>query len=677
MTPTGPLDTEHQVSRREFLALSAAAGGALLLQPGCGSRENAPAEAAGPALVQTGYGYEKWDEILRSILQGFVRNARATSDTFAVCDYRNGTHLENFVTAGGKTCDSVTRILPALAAAVSTPEARKSVEVEGVEYRLEDILHSALSHGTDPRDKDFWRYASPGHSDQRQVESSIVAFSLWLAGDRLLDRFTPQERKNIQDWLASCTKIEVRRNNWALFTAVNHAARLALAERWPEFSGDESFFRADLESIDRMYAGDGWYHDSLEGAEYDYYNFWVFASHTLYWDMLVGERFPDLREKFRNRLKQFLETVPYLFGANGSHILYGRSLIYRWATLTPLVLSYRLGLWPLSTGLLRRICNTNLSFLWQAGAWDEENGCLRESLTPHSSREICESYINNGHPYWGMQAFFTAGFPHDDPFWNAPEEPLPVETADFRKIIPAAGILLQGHKQSGQVEMWQARSSGHYPNKYYNFSYSSHFPFNVGQAEGQVPPDCSLAFSGRHGAYGRRSGPYAGAIVSESEISWQWKTTVGQAEVEADSRVFIDGELQWRVHKVSFGGKERLTASESTYALGLEPGEAAEIHSGGVWEHAASRRSGQAVFIRAIYGFLDHHPLAGFRGREDLNSFCPRAMQASVSAGIDPGGPRLLIAAVYASPSPLPLGRLLEATGKLPPQVAEYAGLEA
>lgn len=669
--------SQEIISRREFIGRAAAgtAGGAFLTHLACRSEESRPEEAAQAAITSTGYGYEKWDGIFQTIVRGFVRNAVRTSDTFAVCDYREGLILKNFLSASGKTCDSVTRIMPAIAARIVSPDGAKTVTVDRKTWHLEDIFVSALKNATDPASKDFWEYAKPDGWDQRQVESSIVAFSLWLVAPKLMDKFSSQERKNIQNWLASCTSFSDHGNNWELFTAVNHAARLALSARWCEFEGDEKSFRADLEVIDKMYAGHGWYHDSLEGHEYDYYNFWVFASHNLYWDMMVGDRFPDLRNKYRQRMKKFLETTPYFFSAQGSHILFGRSLIYRWGTLTPLVLAYRMGLWPYSVSLLRRICNSNLAFLWESGAWDAENEKLRETLTPHSSRAVCESYINNGHPYWGMQAFFTASFPQDDPFWHAPEEPLPVEAGDFAKEIAPAGILLCGQKESGQVQIWQARCSKHYRNKYYNFSYSSHFPFNVEMIQELVPPDNILSFQTGDGAYGRRDSPYTGEIISDRQLIWQWNTSVGESKIEVESTVLIDGEIQWRAHRVKITGSQQLTAAESTYALGLNLEETPEVCSGEVWEYGRSPATGYAVFIRAIFGFDQHEPLGGFSGRDNLNSFHPRGLQASVTCRLMPGE-HVLIAAAYASPRPLSIDQLLARTKAMPKEIAEFAGLE-
>ncbi len=658
------------LSRRSFLKSSAilAWSPAALGLLSCGGEPSDTSPATGPpssTFEPSGMGFDQWDRIFRTITAGFIHNALLSSDTFAVCDYPGGTRLNSFVTAAGKTCDSVTRMLPAIAARIVSPDADKTIEVDGKVYELEEVFVSALANATDPGNKDYWLAPPPDKWDQRQVESGIVGWSLWLTADRLMNRFTSRQRVNLQNWLASCSIQQVRRNNWVLFTAVNHAARMALSERWPEFSGDADSFRADLESIEGMYRRDGWYQDSPKGNEYDYYNFWVFASHNLYWDAMVGDKFPELRDRFRPRLKAFLKSAPYFFGSHGGHILFGRSLIYRWATLTPMVLAYRMGLWPYSAGMLRRLCNLNLRFLWDAGAWDEENRKLRETLTPYASRAICESYINSGHPYWCMQAFYAMSFPRDDPFWTAREEPLPVEKEDYRKILAAPGGLLTGCKRSGQVQMLLAACSKHYRNKYYNFSYSSHFPCNMEMVEGLVPPDCSLSFEGAAGLYCRRDTPFTGRVVSDRRVLWQWSATMGQCMIKVESMAWLDDEFQWRAHLVELGGDMSVTAVESTYALGLGLEENPAWREGDLWEYGCSVASGCAVFIRGVHGFRKGRPPAGFRGHDDLNIFYPRGVQAGVAAVLKPGR-RSLAAATYASPKPLPLEELLAGTETIP-----------
>ena len=463
------------------------------------------------------------EQYFRQILDGYLRNCRRTSTSWAVCDFPDGTILPGAVTPGGKTYDSVSRMLPALAAwAVRTGEHV-------------DVLTAIYEHAFDPRHPDYWG-AVTDRQNQRQVESSIVAWSLWAARDLILPKLSSASRRNINAWLDSCTQRPVRNNNWAWFTAVNQAVRLDLARKWPEFSGDEKWMVADLTAMDALAAPgrDGWYSDSPKEPVYDFYNFWVFASHFLYWNKILGSRYTDWSAKFTLRLRQFLETAPHVFGANGSHTLFGRSLIYRWAVLTPLVLAYEQGLWPHSAGLLKRIVRGNIEYFWKLGGYDEARGKLLETLSPQGSRAICESYIDNGHPYWGMQAFALWLIPKDRAFWTAAEEPLPVERKSFRLRIPGPGILLTGDKRSGEVR-WMIAVNGHnepaYRAKYTKFSYSTHAPWGTSF-------DNALMFRDpKSGEWVGQSGVEGGRLLDDGGYQRRWWVRVGDDRVNVTSTI--------------------------------------------------------------------------------------------------------------------------------------------
>ena len=134
--------------------------------------------------------------------------------------------------------------------------------------------------------------------------------------------------------------------------------------------------------------------------------------------------------------------------------------------------------------------------------------------------------------------------------------------------------------------------------------------------------------------------------------------------------------MQWRAHRLSFEGIRPLSVAESTYALGLGQEDSPEISSGRVWVQLRNPASGSLVFIRGVLCFNNPEEAGGFRGRENLNVFNARAVQASVSAKREPGREHVLIAAVYASPKPLPLEKLLAWSDNLPSVVADFAGTE-
>src|SRR2546421_12621778 len=96
------------MNRREFLQASAAvAGGAML--GGCATgQESAKTQAAAAPQRQ-------FDRYFTPILEGFLKNAKATAQDYVVCDYPEGTKLKSCCTPSGKTYVSVARMLPAMA----------------------------------------------------------------------------------------------------------------------------------------------------------------------------------------------------------------------------------------------------------------------------------------------------------------------------------------------------------------------------------------------------------------------------------------------------------------------------------------------------------------------------------------------------------------------------------
>ncbi len=544
-----------------------------------------------------------FDRYFLPILEGYLRNCLRTSPSFAVCDFPDGTILPASVGRSGKTYDSVSRMLPAIAAWVAGGRQPQRFTIDGRTVDLIDVLVATLRHAFDPAHPDYWLAPPPDRQNQRQVEASVVAWALWLVADRVLPRLSAAERRNVQNWLVSCARRPVRNNNWAWFTAVNHAARIALSAKWNEFSGDPAFMLEDLKALDAMAAPhDGWYSDSLKEEVYDYYNFWVFASHFLYWNKIIGDKYPQVSGIFSERLREFLARTPYFFGANGSHVLFGRSLIYRWAVLTPLVLAYEQGIWPHDPGLLRAICRRNLEYFWAAGAFDADRGKLRESLSAEGTREIRESYVDNGHPYWSMQSFALYLIPPRDPFWTAPEPKLPVELRSFAVPFEGTKMRLYGDQQAGDVR-WLHATVGHnerqYRDKYAKFSYSSHFPWNIMNEKTRCACDGALIFRDpKTGEMAGQAGVVSGRLTANG-YQREWWAMLGGARINVRTTIEISGLYEYRSHEVE--APEATEIFEGSYALGLRAGDRFD-----------SAPSPNGLYVRAETGAVASYGLEGW-----------------------------------------------------------------
>src|SRR5205085_4689174 len=134
---------------------------------------------------------------------------------------------------------------------------------------------------------------------------------------------------------------------------------------------------------------------------------------------------------------------------------------------------------------------------WNLGAFDEKLGKLRETFSAQGTPDIREPYVDNGHPYWTMQAFTMLSIPQDDPLWNSSEEPVPVEKGDYRLVFKGPKMMVIGSKASGQVKWLQAENlpkRDFYRDRYIKFVSNSHFPYNIVTAKDRCAWDQTLVF---------------------------------------------------------------------------------------------------------------------------------------------------------------------------------------
>jgi hypothetical protein len=646
------------MNRRDFLLASAG------LVAGAGL----PPRAAGEAPV--GGAPRDFDDYALRLLRGFLRNARRTAPGHAVCDFEGGTLVKSCLTPSGHTYVSVARMLPLLADWREGGRERR-IPVDGEEVDLDEVVLEIFRNAFDPAFPNYWGAAPSDRATQRSVEAALVADALGRLGDPLLSRLTSPQRANVQAWLASCTQVPERSTNHAWFTAMNQAARLRLSERWPEFWGDEAWMLADLKALDALFSpgNDGWYSDSPQIPIYDYYNFWTFANFPLLWSRLVGDRYPEWRERFHARVRLFLEGAPHFFAADGSHPLFGRSLLYRWAIVSPLLLGYRQGLWPHSPGLLRHIVRLDYDWYWRMGAFDERRGALRETLSAGGTPAVREGYIENGSPYWATLGMQMYSIPPHDPFWTEPEEPLPVERGDYVKRFEGPRMLLAGTRVSGEVRWLQARNAPkflRYRDAYAKLSASSHFPPCRLKAEDHCAWDQELVFRDpATGASATRVGVLDGALTGDG-LTTDWWTELAGRRIEVRTRIRLMGEFEQRTHTLLSPGALADTAIElleGSPALGLAQGEAPHLLRGGSWCVLRSR-GGLAVASWRLGGWASLSTDSRFDEEESDGSnlvypaFAVNTLHGSVDAATE------FSALHYASPKPPSLDAILRGAGE-------------
>lgn len=462
---------------------------------------------------------------------------------------------------------------------------------------LGETYRRALLVGTSPRSAESW-HRQLG-TRQTLVEACAIAWNVWLARAALWEPLDRAERVAVVDWLSQAARIPPHDNNWRLFSVV---LLTVLRELGAPSSADE--VTTHLEAVDSFYVGDGWYDDGPvkagRGRALDYYNAWVFHPYLLFWSTLDGDSAPSLRDRARERTRSFLETFDHFFGADGSYPCFGRSALYRMAVTAAFGAAVTAAVCPLAPGRARRLCRlVRERFEREPGVLDHD-GLL--TLGFHRSfPPMVERYSGPGSPYWAGKAFGVLALPEDHEFWLAPEEPLPIEESDFVVELPAAGLLVQGSAETGQVQLLNGRSLAR-PKKYSNLVYSSCFGYEIAgpsPLDGSgLAPDSSLQLR-LEGSEWHGRAEVSDVRVEGGTLAAASRFRIGPRDVKVEvlsASVFL-GDLLLCLHRVR--AAEPVQAREGGYACGWQDGTAEMLSKGLSYVKAVSAASG----IRPLAGY--------------------------------------------------------------------------
>ncbi|TDC07281.1 DUF2264 domain-containing protein [Nonomuraea longispora] len=315
-------------------------------------------------------------------------------------------------------------------------------------HGLADWYSAGLAAGADPSSEERW--PTFAECKQAKVEAASIALALHQTRPWIWDRLPDRTRGHVLAWLGDMVGDAMPGNNWIWFQAVTEAFARTAGGSW-----SEADLARTIQLTDTWYAGDGWYSDGLAGGmhrNYDHYNGWAMHFYPLWFCRILGDQAPDgLRERYRERLRRFLDDFRHLVGGNGSPLIQGRSLTYRFAALAPVWTGVLFDATPLPPGETRRLANLMLGHFIGHGAIDER-GLL--TLGWHRPfRQVLQAYSGPASPYWASKGFAGLLLPADHPVWSEEEGPLPVEEGDFALTLRAPGWLVSGTRADGVVRV--------------------------------------------------------------------------------------------------------------------------------------------------------------------------------------------------------------------------------
>ena len=391
---------------------------------------NLPAEDRGLS-PHTGLTREHWcryaDHLLRS------------AHRYASPDHAN-VHLPGASSAYGSRSDS----LEAFARTFLMASFRMAGDPAATGW-LAEWYAQGLDAGTDPRSPDRW--PTPGELGQAKVEAASLAVGLALTRDQLWDKLPERVQGQLVAWFETVVGEEYPPINWVWFQIVVETFLASVDGRSSAEDID-----AGLAVHDSLYRGQGWFADGPERA-FDHYVGWAFHVYPQLWAMMApGDPRVGARGSLDgDRLADYLDDAVHLVGANGSPLVQGRSLIYRFAAAAPFWVGELSGHTRLRPGTSRRAASGMLDYFARNGAI---NGQGLLSIGWHGEfSAMKQSYSGPGSPYWAAKGMLGLALPANHRVWTAVEEPLPVELGDTRRLIAVPGWQVNGTQADGIVRV--------------------------------------------------------------------------------------------------------------------------------------------------------------------------------------------------------------------------------
>src|SRR3954464_5506355 len=383
--------------------------------------------------------------------------------------------------------EAFSRMAPLWASWVASGRQNEVKVGTGRTISLTETFRRGLLAGTDPRSKEYWGEMHDG--DQRIVEASDIALSLWLMRAQVWQKFTSTEKQQVVAWLQQVNGKQIPDNNWHLFVVLVDAVLKNLS------GGDNAAeSQRHYERIKSFYRGDGWFSDG-PGEMFDYYNAWG-IHYQLFWLQQIDPAWD--RDFISQARHEFVSSYRYLMTPNGMPIM-GRSVCYRMAAPVPLLLE-QFDAAHGQPGEARRALDATWEyFLQHQGAND---GNITQGYCGSDAR-VLDNYSGPASCLWGLRSLIVAlHSPRDSEFWKASPTRLPVERSDFSVEIKSSGWRLTGNKRTGEVEIQMPRGARAWPlesyakaaqakdlatgsasrpdnhaAKYERASYSSNYPF--------------------------------------------------------------------------------------------------------------------------------------------------------------------------------------------------------
>lgn len=324
---------------------------------------------------------------------------------------------------------------------------------------------------------------------QNLVEFGALSISLFSIPDILWHTLTKQQKDALAHTMLSYADGPTVPSNWRFFNLFVFSFFKSVG-----YEVNEPLMKKFLDLSLADYRGDGWY---IDNSSYDYYSMWAYQVYGLLWSEFFGkDNYPEYAKRFKDNFMTMTETYPLMFGRNGQMIMWGRSITYRFAAISPFSVAGYLNDEAINYGYLRRISSgTLLQFLRYPDLLEDRV----PTLGYYGAFEpAVQGYSCRGSVYWMGKAFLSLLLPESNFFWSAKENEGTWEVDNKKysaknSFLNGPKILITNYSSSGISEIRtstempaHARENWRYSENYNRLSYSSAFPWMADGKNGEI-----------------------------------------------------------------------------------------------------------------------------------------------------------------------------------------------
>jgi hypothetical protein len=431
----------------------------------------------------TGLTRRHWQDAARYLLSGAFSYVRTLDDPMQFVKQPGKSYPRS---ASQVPTEKLEGLCRTLFMAAPLLKEDPSLTLNGV--KVGDYYRHQLALLVDPASPSYIApRAANGGPSQNLVEFGGLSVALFAAPEILWDPLPEATKKALAATMLSYGDGPTVPQNWRYFNIF-----ILSFYKSRGYQVNEKLLEEYLQKQLTHYKGEGWYDDA---PSFDYYSMWAFQMYGRLWSEYYGrQHYPQVAAQLTANFAPLKNNYPYQFGRDGTMIMWGRSITYRFAAVVPFPL---MGLQPEAStnfGWMRRIASGVMLQFLQHPDFLQDNIPTLGFYGPFDP--AVQQYSCRGSVFWMAKAFLGLLVPVDSPFWTATENEGPW-SSEFKpgtvanKFEAGPNMLVTDYPDLGAAEIrdapQQPASDPYRGDENYNrLSYNSAFPWQADGPKGEV-----------------------------------------------------------------------------------------------------------------------------------------------------------------------------------------------